>query len=69
VSGWPRQPFAVLVTGLETVSEVTLDGEVVELAAPHSFEPSSGLLILWLDGPRTIGLEMVPRRRSEVSFE
>jgi hypothetical protein len=56
VAGWPRARHAVLVTGLEAEPAVTLDGVSVGVAPPHRFDPAAGRLVLWLDGPREIGL-------------
>ena len=56
VAGWPRARHAVLVTGLESEPAVTLDGVSVGVAPPHRFDPAAGRLVLWLDGPREIGL-------------
>ena len=60
VSGWPKGPHAVLVTGLNAEPEVTLDGEAVEPAA-RRFDAASGRLVLRLDGPGTVELRTPPR--------
>lgn len=55
VSGWPRRPHGVLVTGLDTEPEVTFEGRAVEPAA-RRYDAASGRLILRLDGPGTLEL-------------
>jgi hypothetical protein len=63
VSGWPRGPHAVLVTGLAAEPEVTIDGEAVVPAAKQ-FNAESGRLVLQLDGHCTLELR-APARAAE----
>ncbi|MFM7205171.1 MAG: hypothetical protein ACKO4T_00665 [Planctomycetaceae bacterium] len=60
VSGWPRAPYAVLVTGLPAAPGVMIDGRDVELAAPHRFDAAAGRLVLHLDAPRLITFRQPP---------
>jgi hypothetical protein len=60
VSGWPKGPHAVLVTGLAAEPEVAMNGQAAELAA-RRFDAASGRLVLWLDGPGVFELRAKPR--------
>jgi hypothetical protein len=55
VSGWPKGPHSVLVTGLAVEPEVTVDGTPAKPAA-RRFDAESGRLVIALDGPATLEL-------------
>ena len=66
VSGWPKGPHAVLVTGLNAEPGVTIDGQAVKPAA-RRFDAASGRLVLRLDGPGTVELRTPPRATRDFS--
>ena len=51
---WPKHPCWVLINGFTNQPTVKLDGQPVDLTAPHQFDPNSGRLVLQLSRPTTI---------------
>ncbi len=54
VTGWPRQPWWILINGCTKVPAVRVNGQETPVSAPHRFDPKTGRLTLQLRGPTTV---------------
>lgn len=56
--GWPGGKYSVLVGGFKRVPSLRINGARAPLETPHSFEPASGNLILRLEGPARVEIDL-----------
>ena len=56
VTNWSSAPASLMVTGF-TDHRVLLDGQQIQVVAPHQYQPSSGRLVLRLQG--TVRVQIV----------
>jgi hypothetical protein len=57
VEPWTRRPCRVLISGLQHVPHLTIDGIEVPAAAPHQYVQEKGWLILQIGGRQKIALQ------------
>ena len=64
VTNWSSAPASLLVNGFTKQPRVRLDGQEIQLVSPHQYQPSTGRLVLRLQG--TVRVEHRVARRAAV---
>ena len=57
---WPREPYYVLVNGLDRLPQLKIDGRLVPLDGPHQFQEKEKRLILRLSSQPAIEIQTDP---------
>ncbi|MCX6902463.1 MAG: hypothetical protein NTW03_03055, partial [Verrucomicrobia bacterium] len=58
--GWPREPYYVLVNGIDRPPQLKIDGRSVPLDAPHQFQEKEKRLVLKLSDQPTVEIQTDP---------